>query len=270
MHPVIEHIKARKNKHAPFHDRRRIALILPGGLMSAVRGAGAGAALLEMGLINSFDEIYTMSAGFPNAAYYLTQDISAMQVYYENLCNKEFLNFARFWDVVDIEYLMGIMREIRPLDYKKLSHSKTKLLVRLLDTKTDKAEYKKVNGREPKEIERMMRAAISVPFLNPGSIEINGKHYKDAGLLPQMESSVRDVLNTDATDILIIYNTHEQFEHLKHVGIKDGNRFLQIVPYSENEPGPLCRDSHHLKRAAEEMGTLVKSIFGENSPFILS
>ncbi len=261
---------ARKHKHLPFHDKRKIALILPGGLMSAVRGAGAGAALQEMELIETFDEIYTMSAGFPNAAYYLTQELPAAKIYYENLCNKEFLNFARFWDVVDIEYLMGIMREIRPLDYKKLSHLKTKLFVRLLGTKTDTAAYKKVNTREPKEIEKMMRAAVSVPFLNPGSVEINGRHYKDAGLLPYMEDGVRDVLDSDATDILIIYNTYEQYEHLKHLGIKDSHRFLQIVPYQENEPGHLCRDAHHLKSSAEEMGTLVKSMFGDNSPLILA
>ena len=50
MHSVIEHILARKDKAVPVNDGRKIALVLYGGLMTGVCGAGALQAFKEMGL----------------------------------------------------------------------------------------------------------------------------------------------------------------------------------------------------------------------------
>jgi predicted patatin/cPLA2 family phospholipase len=270
MHPVIEHLIARKDKQVPVHDKRKIYLVLLGGLMTGVRGAGAVLALEELGLRNSFDRIYSLSAGFPNAAYFLTNNMrSGISLYYEDLCNKDFLNLARFWDVVDLEYAMHITRHIKPLDHKKISLSKTNVYVRLYDLENHKSQYKKVNGRKPEEIERMMRASISVPFLNPGSIEIDGRHYKDGGTMNYITEAINEVLESDATDVLVIYNHSDQYDRMKSAGLQDSKRLFQITPYREEDLSPVCSDPSVLKKAAEDMGTLVKNIFGIDSPLVL-
>src|SRR4051812_20785555 len=87
MHPVIAHLLERKGKAAPFNDGRSIALVHFGGIMTGVRGAGALVALDELGLTHAFDDIYATSAGFPNACFFLTNNIHmASKIYSENLC----------------------------------------------------------------------------------------------------------------------------------------------------------------------------------------
>ena len=59
-HPVIKHLLARKNKKVPVKDGRKIVLVLCGGAMAGIRGAGFLIALKELGLDNAFDEIYAL------------------------------------------------------------------------------------------------------------------------------------------------------------------------------------------------------------------
>jgi len=128
MQPVIEHLLARKNKQVPVEDGRKIALVLFGGIMVGVRGMGALVALEELGLAHSFDYIYTMSSGFINASYFLSGQMTlGAAAYYQELSGKKFLNLLRFWNIADINYLMGVIKTKKPLNVDAVLSSKTKL-----------------------------------------------------------------------------------------------------------------------------------------------
>jgi predicted patatin/cPLA2 family phospholipase len=271
MHPVVEHILARKGKNVPIEDGRKIALVHFGGVMTGVRGAGALTALQELGLTHAFDSIYGTSAGFANACYFLTGDMRVgASTYYEDLTSKEFLNLERVWDVVNIDYLLEVLRTKKPIDYSLLSESKTKLYARLWNTLENKTGYKLVNGMTPAGIESVVHAAVSLPYLNPGSIEIEGAEYKDAGYRDiEAESVLNDMLDSDATDILVLYNYYESYEFLRDAGLVDTKRIYQIVPYKEENLSRISTDHKALKSAAQHMGDMVKSIFGSDEPIRL-
>src|SRR3989344_4546755 len=132
MHSVIEHILKRKNKNDPFNDGRHISLCLYGGAMRGIRGAAALLALDELGLNKVFNDIYTFSAGFPNASYFLSDNSNmGISIYHEDLVDKKFINFWKFWKVADIDYLINVMQEKKPLSIDKLFESRTNLYVRL-------------------------------------------------------------------------------------------------------------------------------------------
>jgi hypothetical protein len=268
MHPVVEHLLSRRGKSVPIDDGRKIALVHFGGVMTGVRGAGALTALQELKLTHTFDSIYGTSAGFANACYFLSGDMKVgASTYYEDLCSKEFLNLERVWDVVNIDYLLEVLRSKKPIDYSLVAESKTKLHARLWNTLENKTSYKLVNGMTPAGIESVVHAAVSLPYLNPGSIEIEGAEYKDAGYRDiEAKAVLNDILDSDATDILVIYNYYESYEFLREAGLVDTERIYQIVPYKEERLSRVSTNPHELKKAAQNMGDMVKSIFGSDEP----
>jgi len=132
MHPVIKHLLARKNKTVPIKDGRNIVMVNFGGFMTGVYSAGAMLALVEMGFENSFDTIYSISSGFHNACSFLSGDGKRnTSVYYEDLCKGHFFKPLRFWKVVDVEHLVDILRNKKPINVSHLLKQRTKLYVRL-------------------------------------------------------------------------------------------------------------------------------------------
>jgi predicted patatin/cPLA2 family phospholipase len=122
----------------------------------------------------------------------------------------------------------------------------------------------------PAGIESVIHAAVSLPYLNPGSIEIEGAEYKDAGYRDiEAEAVLNDMLDSDATDILVLYNYYESYEFLRDAGLVDTDRIYQIVPYKEENLSRISTDPKALKSAAQNMGDMVKSIFGSDEPIKL-
>ena len=128
MHPVIKNILARKNLSVPVNDNRKITLVLFGGIMISVRGAGALMELDQLGLTHCFDEIYSMSSGFINASYFLADQMPiGARAYYEDFSGLKFLNPLRFWKFADIKYLMQSDSKNQAISIRKILQSKTKL-----------------------------------------------------------------------------------------------------------------------------------------------
>src|SRR3989338_9572076 len=133
---VLKNILARKNKLAPFEDWRKIAMVLYGGLMTGVRGAGALAALEELGLRNAFDDIYSISCGFANAASFLSGKIEkARTIYYKELTGWRFINFLHPWHILNIDYLDKVESEKNYVDIDLILQNKTRLYNRLVKKK---------------------------------------------------------------------------------------------------------------------------------------
>ncbi len=239
--------------------------------MTGAYGAGAVTALEELGLSEAFDDVYTISAGFPNACYFLTKGTHhGTTIYYEDLCSKQFINMSRVWDVVNIDYGLDVIKNKKPLDYKALSRINTNLYVRLLNMATGKPEYRNIKGKTPEELELIMHAAVSIPYLNPGAVSLEDGEYKDAGTITSdMIPAIEDVMLSGATDILIIYNRAYQYEMVKRAGILDSDRLYQIAPYAEEEFSRICTDPDIIKKGAISMGNMVKSIFGSDEPVSL-
>ena len=260
MHLVIENILNRKNKKVPVSDGRKIALVLFGGAMAGVRGGGALFALNDLGLLYAFDEIYVTSAGFPNVSYMLSDDRQrGLSVYYQDLVNNRFINFWRIWKVVNVEYLMSVFKESKRIRVEKILEGKTKVFVQLRNVDTGKIEYLEIHNFSVQGFFKLLEASISIPYLHPGSVKINGGRYMDAvGFLKDSSRHVRRAIDSGATDILVIYNRADQRTH-----DFDGESIFEIVPPTGWKMSRFEKNSEVLKNEAQKMGELVKESFGE-------
>lgn len=267
MHTVVRHLLARKNKRVPIRDKRKIALVLPGGLMTGVRGAGALVAFSELGLDDAFDAIYVISAGLPNASYFLSkQPRLGTSIYYEDLVAKEFINIFRPWKIVNIDYSTNIFKKIKPLNIGQVLSHPTKLHVRLIDKKSKKVTYLKARDVPGNEFMGLIRAATSIPYFHPGSTKIQKNHYKDPGFRKnQLLEHIQYVLDSDATDIVIVYNHLGQRRSVKKALKLPKDRVLEIAPNPKWFLSRFEKDKEKLRKEALQTGRLVKKIFGKNS-----
>lgn len=267
MHPVIEHLLARKNKKVPIKDGRKIALVLFGGTMTGIRGAGAGLALEELGLRNAFDEIYSVSAGFANASYLLSENGKiGTSIYYENLQHRDFINFRRLWKIVDIDHVIGAMKEIKPLNIGKIYQSKTKLYVGLFNAKKKSPDMVETHKLKPKLYFKLMKAALSIPYLNPGAVTVGYKKYKDYPFddIDYINVILR-AIDEGATDLLVIYNYYSQISLQK----KFPKHVLEISPRKNWELSHFETNPAKLIKACKQMGNYIKRVFGSKKPIKL-
>ncbi|MCL5435940.1 MAG: hypothetical protein M1275_02570 [Patescibacteria group bacterium] len=259
MHPVIEHLSARAGKSGPFSDGRRIALVLWGGIMRGVRGAGALAALEAMGLTRAFDSVYTVSAGFPLASYFLAGQIHlGISLFYDELASPKFLNRWRFWQGMEVPYLISAMREGKPLDAEAVLASPTRLYARVVNVKTQKLEYLEAHDVGAGEFWQLMHAAVSIPILHRRPAKISGQHYIDTNLNGRLKEHMRYALNTDNTDILVIYNAEIQ----RRMNAADAVRVYEFCPDRSSRLSRFERNPKELKKAGQEMADMVSEAFG--------
>lgn len=272
MHAVIKHLLARRNKQIPVEDGRKIALVLPGGLMTGVRGAGAIIGLSELGLAGSFDAIYVISAGLASASYFLSKQTRlGTSIYYEDLASRKFINVLHPWNIVNINYFIDVARRVKPLNIRSILAHPTKLYVRI-DRKDKGIEYIEVHKVPDNEYLSLMEAAVSLPFLHPGTTEIgkNHYHYKDPDFFEDQSSAlIQDVLDSDSTDIIIIYNNLGQQRSVRKALALPPERVLEIAPKPEWHLSRFETNTKKLKEAATQMGRLVKQVFGSNAGIML-
>jgi len=253
----------------PVNDGRKITLVLFGGIMCGIRGIGALVALEELGLKNVFDSVYVISAGLPNISYFLDNKIRlAASVYYDDLSGRKFINPFRIWKIVETDYLMYLFqnteKRIGPSSILSLS---TRVYVGMQNIETKKIEYIEVHEINQDQYFSLLRAGVSVPFLHPGSTTLHGKRYKDVGRSftnSRASIHVRTAWESDATDILFIYNRFDQYR--KRFAPSD--RTFEILP-PKNALGLFETRTDVLKSAAQEMGDLVKMTFGVDEPIRL-
>jgi predicted patatin/cPLA2 family phospholipase len=87
MPTLLDVLESHKNNQK---DKRKFGLVLQGGGMRAVYGAGALASLLEHNLSNVFDHVVGSSAGALHATYFLALDEETMRhTYSDDLTNKK-------------------------------------------------------------------------------------------------------------------------------------------------------------------------------------
>jgi predicted patatin/cPLA2 family phospholipase len=271
MHTVIKNILARKNLDVPVNDGRKITLVLFGGIMISVRGAGALTELDRLGLTHAFDEIYSMSSGFINASYFLADQMTiGTRAYYEDLSGLKFINPFRFWKFANIRYLMKVVQEIKPLNIKKILESKSKLYTMVTNnSKKENYEFLEVHKFSIEQYWDLLKACSSLKYLAGGSTQIGIDMYNDVYYDEALCDFLTHILATDATDILIIYNypwqqthIHERFPNLDKNRIfeictsRDSKKptWLQKLGRFETRPGIL-------KSNAEEMTKVVRKIF---------
>ena len=262
-HPVIKNLLTRKGKSAPFNDNRKIGLVLPGGMMTGINGAGAMCALQALGLTQAFDVIYTASAGFANASYLLAENTEiGSSIYYEEFSGNKFINFWKVWEPVDYDWAIKSVRDIKPIDRDKIWSSATDLVLRLSNySDTDKKRiYVHIKEYPKTEYFNLFLAAISSPILTRCT-KIDLKKLCDGHITNRdLIDQIKYALKGDCTDLFIIYN------HIGQDGLlplPNSDRYFEITPKGDSRIGVFETRSDVLKKSHSAMKEQVLDIFNK-------
>jgi len=278
IHPVTQALINRKGLKVPIQDGKKITLVLFGGLMVGARGAGSLVALQELGLTNSFDEIYTMSSGFVNASGFLSgQAQTVASVYYDKLSGLKFLNPFRIWQIADLKYLFKIIKE-NLIDFKKILEKRTKLYTMLIDvSKNEKSEYLEVHNFAESEYFNIIKASCSLRFIAGGNVQIGNNYYRDILNNQAIYDFFAHILDSNATDILVVYNYswQKEFIHKKFPKLNN-KRVYEFYPEFNEKllkffPKFARFDTRQdiLKSQCQIFGDETKKIFGSAEPIKL-
>ena len=278
IHPVTQALINRKGLKVPIQDGKKITLVLFGGLMVGARGAGSLVALQELGLTNSFDEIYTMSSGFVNASGFLSgQAQTVASVYYDKISGLKFLNPFRIWQIADLKYLFKIIKE-NLIDFKKILEKRTKLYTMLIDvSKNEKSEYLEVHNFAESEYFNIIKASCSLRFIAGGNVQIGNNYYRDILNNQAICDFFAHILDSNATDILVVYNYswQKEFIHKKFPKLNN-KRVYEFYPEFNEKllkffPKFARFDTRQdiLKSQCQIFGDETKKIFGSAEPIKL-
>ena len=203
--------------------KKDIILVFFGGAMSGVFGAGVITSLKKLGLQKRVHSIYATSSGAHNAAYFITGDVQYADVYSEDLVNHSFIqrNVFLFFSklvlslvkqniklekLVDIDYLIQVEKEQKPLKEEKILQSDIDFFIRVFNVEDRKIEY--LNGKKD-TLQKLKATSAVVPFY-PDLVEISGRKYLDGdtfsiGIDPELEKIIAK--NKDKKIFLIFNNS---------------------------------------------------------------
>ncbi len=228
---VIENlIKKRDDPEGEGKNIRPLLLIMGGGV-KGVYGAGQVIALGRMGFREVFDNIVGISSGASDAAYFLsakegddTQTLSGTTIYNENLATNNFFNPKKLLHVffpnalkrgkekydppMDVGYAVDIIKNdpVKALDTEEIMRKKPGFWVQTTDPNT--LESRLINAKGTKEgIVNALHASMAVPFVYRKEITVTDEEHGetlniDGAFKPFPIKEV--VAKFNPTDVLIL------------------------------------------------------------------
>lgn len=180
-------------------DGKKIGLVIQGGGIRGAFPAGVAAYMIELGLNESFDIIYTASSACNTGLWFLDgRHNVGLSCYWEEMAGFKFLKPWRLKNIMDLNILERINTG-RNLDVNKIKRSKTLLKFFVTNYETGAVEY--FTNHNGDDLNKVAMASSAYPGLCQ-PVEINGARYIDgniATILP-IEKAIED----RCTDILVI------------------------------------------------------------------
>ncbi len=175
-HPVLNLIKKRYiEKSKPSQrkaemDNIKLGLVLEGGGMRGVVGAGMATALHYLGLVDTFDAVYGSSAGALAGSLFVTQTMPiGPTIYYDDLISKGFIDlknmFSRSKPIMNIDYLMDtVLKQRKPLNWRGVIESDIRL--NIIVSSLTKRKSLCINDYNTKEdLFTLLKASATVEFV---------------------------------------------------------------------------------------------------------
>jgi predicted patatin/cPLA2 family phospholipase len=216
-HPVVEIIHRRRSdgsRPGERDDGRRVALVIEGGGMRGVVSAGMTAALEQLGLRNSFDEVHGASAGAFNAAFLLAGQAAYLTaLYLHGFGDPRFVSVRRALrggPALDMDYVItNVWTQQRPLRFDAILSSGIELHCTATDA--DRAEIVDLAQlRDAEEIRCALRASGRLPWLAGPPVPFRGRRLLDATLA---EAIPIQAPLAGATDVLVLQTRPHGVRH---------------------------------------------------------
>jgi|GEM_PF-3579341 len=188
-----------------FKKKRRTLVLGVGGLYGAY-DAGVCVGLLKNLGPDYFDEIYAVSAGVYNAAFYLSNQPDVIENVWKNLvCGRQLvslLNPFKGKPVMNLNYLINLFQSPgTALNIDRVFASSTKLQYTLIKLETLEPVYVSPNSSN---IFTSMKASCALP-LAFGPVEFEGSWYLDWATLT-VPVPIDRALASNPDEVIVIYN----------------------------------------------------------------
>jgi predicted patatin/cPLA2 family phospholipase len=216
-HPVVDLIRRRREQGSmpgARDDGRRVALVIEGGGMRGCVSSGMTAAIEQLGLTDSFDEVHGASAGAFNAAFLIAGQASYLSgLYQHGFGNPTFVSVRRVLrgqSLFNMDYVVNeVWRTQRPLRTDRILESAIELHCTATDVET--AEVVDLTDlRNDGEIRAAMLASARLPWLSGAPVPFRGRMLFDATLA---ESVPVHVPRRTATDMLVLQTRPHGITH---------------------------------------------------------
>ncbi|HWD70224.1 MAG TPA: patatin-like phospholipase family protein [Solirubrobacteraceae bacterium] len=216
-HPVVDLILRRRERGSlpgEREDGRRVALVIEGGGMRGCVSAGMTAAIEQLGLTDSFDEVHGASAGAFNAAFLIAGQASYLTgLYQHGFGNPTFVSARRVLrgqSLFNMDYVVNeVWRTQRPLHTERILESAIELHCTATDVET--AEVVDLTDlRDDTDVRSAMLASARLPWLAGAPVPFRGRMLFDATLA---ESVPVHVPRRTATDMLVLQTRPHGIAH---------------------------------------------------------
>lgn len=179
---VLEALRAKRDGGAGSEESS-LLLIIDGGLMKGVYGAGAVIALTEGGHQTAFDQVVGVSSGAPTAAYFLAGEAElGSSIFYEECASAAFIDWRRPRRAIDIEYLRDVFTGStgKVLPVERVFSGGVPLAFAVTEYTT--ATPRLVVPQDSPEFFTAMHASLAMPAVLREPIMIDGVPYVDGGM----------------------------------------------------------------------------------------
>lgn len=234
-------------------DPHRIALCIEGGAMRGVISAGMVLALEQLGLLNAFDGVFGSSAGALNGAYFLAgQAALGTTIYYEDINNRNFIDFARLLrrrPIVDIDFVVwDVLVKRKALNVDRVLNSPIPLFV--IATNVDSGAVETLSEfTEADDLLHALRAGATMPIVAGPPYRFRDARYWDP-LFSQETIPVGAAERLGFTHILVLLTRGDAPLSSRVTLIER----LFVVPRITRE-SPILAD-HYMKREVEYMAVM--------------
>jgi predicted patatin/cPLA2 family phospholipase len=208
-HALIDRLREKQRLLAagdPDHKAIRTALIIGGGGMRGVYSTGITAGLEAIGMGDIFDDAIGISAGACAVAYLLAgQAAVGPSVYYDDLTNKKFISLLRPKNIMDINFMEHVFRDVKPLNQAVVRKARSHMYVGLTEVVTGKGFYLNMEKYPELDIVSTIVTSSAIPGVAKQQPAINGVLYADGttGCTSPIDYTIEEL---GATDILVILN----------------------------------------------------------------
>jgi predicted patatin/cPLA2 family phospholipase len=190
VHPVAQVLRQRReegSKPGSRADGHRVALAVEGGGMRGIVSGAMMTVLRDQGLEDAFDDIYAVSAGAVNSAYFLAgYGWYGLSIYYDDLIGREFFDprrALRGQPALSLDYVTSVVMEtLKPLDFDVALASPVRL--HIAASSVDAMSSRDFTGFGSKEqLKTTIRASTCLPLVAGPPVVIDGERFLDGGVL---------------------------------------------------------------------------------------
>jgi len=214
-----------------------LLLIVQGGGDKAAYQIGVMKTLMEKYTLYEPKEIIATSGGAANFIYYTAgQGYLAKNIWLDLTKENKFIHIKNLFSkrpIMNLNYLLHIIKTRYPLDIKKFRNSKITTYISVTNAKTRKIEY--FTNHQDVNPYHLLKASCALPFFWGHKVKINGKRYIDGGILDPI--GIQKAIELKRKNVLLILTCSlEELENPRFLSRMEDKLFSYAnggIPYSK-------------------------------------